>query len=246
MPITFVHFHFFSITIFVSVVNFVTMKKYAVIVAGGTGQRMGSAIPKQFLLLNRKPLLQHTIEAFLKAFDDIQIIVVLPAEFITNGTLIIESIALKNNITLTTGGDTRYQSVKNGLQFVQEPSVVFVHDGVRSLVTTTLIQQCFEQTMLKGSAIPAVAATDSIRLVLGEESNVANRNHIRIIQTPQTFKSEIILPAFSQVYQPSFTDEATVVEAFGTKVFLCEGDYNNIKITRPIDLLVAENILKEI
>ncbi len=222
------------------------MKKFAVIVAGGSGLRMGAPSPKQFLLLNGKPLLRHTIDAFLDAYNDMEVIVVLPKDYIEFGKTMIAEMIDKNRIQITIGGATRFHSVQNGLKLISEISIIFVHDGVRSLVSKTLIQQCFEQAVEKGSAIPAVAATDSIRLVNGEESSVANRNNIRIIQTPQTFKSDILLPAFNQVYEDTFTDEATVVEAFGTKVFLCEGDYNNIKITRPIDLLVAENILNQL
>lgn len=222
------------------------MKKFAVIVAGGSGLRMGATSPKQFLLLKGKPLLRHTIDAFLDAYNDMQVIVVLPKDYLEFGNTMIAEMIDKNRIQITTGGTTRFHSVQNGLKLINETSIIFVHDGVRSLVSQTLIQQCFEQAVEKGSAIPAVAATDSIRLVNGEESSVANRNNIRIIQTPQTFKSDILLPAFNQEYEDTFTDEATVVEAFGTKIFLCEGDYNNIKITRPIDLLVAENILSQL
>ncbi len=222
------------------------MKKFAVIVAGGSGLRMGATSPKQFLLLKGKPLLRHTIDAFLDAYNDMQVIVVLPKDYLEFGNTMIDEMIDKNRIQITTGGATRFHSVQNGLKLINETSIIFVHDGVRSLVSQTLIQQCFEQTVEKGSAIPAVTATDSIRLVNGEESSVANRNNIRIIQTPQTFKSDILLPAFNQEYEEKFTDEATVVEAFGTKIFLCEGDYNNIKITRPIDLLLAENILNQL
>jgi 2-C-methyl-D-erythritol 4-phosphate cytidylyltransferase len=222
------------------------MKKFAVIVAGGSGLRMGATSPKQFLLLKGKPLLRHTIDAFLDAYNDMQVIVVLPKDYLEFGNTMIDEMIDKNRIQITTGGATRFHSVQNGLKLINETSIIFVHDGVRSLVSQTLIQQCFEQAVEKGSAIPAVAATDSIRLANGEESSVANRNNIRIIQTPQTFKSDILLPAFNQEYEEKFTDEATVVEAFGTKIFLCEGDYNNIKITRPIDLLLAENILNQL
>jgi 2-C-methyl-D-erythritol 4-phosphate cytidylyltransferase len=222
------------------------MKKFALIVAGGSGLRMGASSPKQFLLLKGKPLLRHTIDAFLDAYNDMQVILVLPKDYLEFGNTMIAEMVDKNRIQITIGGATRFHSVQNGLKLINETSIIFVHDGVRSLVSKTLIQQCFEQAVEKGSAIPAVAATDSIRQVNGDENSVANRNNIRIIQTPQTFKSDILLPAFNQGYEDKFTDEATVVEAFGTKVFLCEGDYNNIKITRPIDLLVAENILSQL
>lgn len=148
-------------------------------------------------------------------------------------------------INVTTGGDSRFQSVKNGLAFVPNGAIVFVHDGVRCLITPQLIQACYQQALIKGSAIPAVAATDSIRIANGEDSVVADRTNVRIIQTPQTFASKLLLPAFQQPYQDAFTDEATVLEAFGEKIFLIDGDYTNLKITRPIDLLIAEKILEE-
>ena len=220
------------------------MKKYAVIVAGGSGVRMGATTPKQFLLLNNKPILWHTINAFLNSYNDIEIIVVLPKEHLQ----IVEDIKniFINNIaqiTLTTGGKTRFDSVKNGLQHIKEDSVVFVHDAVRCLLDRDLIERCYNQAVEKGSAIPVVAATDSIRIDDNGKHHIVNRNHIKIVQTPQTFLSKIILPAFEQNYNETFTDEATVVEAFGTNVFLCHGNYNNIKITRPVDLIIAEKLI---
>ncbi|MDB5211309.1 MAG: 2-C-methyl-D-erythritol 4-phosphate cytidylyltransferase [Sediminibacterium sp.] len=219
------------------------MKKYAVIVAGGSGQRMGTAMPKQFLLLQQKPLLWYSLNTFLQAFDDMEIILVLPAENIAEGEQIIKDLNAGNRVKITAGGTARFHSVQNGLAFVSAPSVVFVHDGVRCLASKELIHRCYEQALEKGSAIPAVAATDSIRIANGTDHTVADRNHVRIIQTPQTFLSAILLPAFNTTYQDSFTDEATVVEASGQQVFLIEGEYENIKITRPADLMIAEQIL---
>lgn len=219
------------------------MKKIAVIVAGGSGQRMGATIPKQFLLLNGQPLLYHTLQRFLNTWLDISIILVLPAEHIKNGEEIVASLQANERVTITVGGDTRFQSVKNGLSFVKEPAVIFVHDGVRCLVSSKLIQDCYQQAIEKGSAIPAVAATDSIRILQGDGHHVIDRNLVRIIQTPQTFLSELLLPAFDRPYDHSFTDEATVVESSGKPIYLIEGEYTNIKITRPADLLVAEQII---
>lgn len=220
------------------------MQKIAVIVAGGMGQRMGASIPKQFLLLNGQPILWHTLRRFLSTWDDLHIILVLPAEHKDEGSKIVQSLQAADRVTITEGGDTRFQSVKNGLSLIKEPAVIFVHDGVRCLLSSELIKRCYAQTLEKGSAIPAVAATDSIRIVEGEAHYVADRNLVRIIQTPQTFLSDILLPAFQQSYQASFTDEATVVEAAGKKVFLMEGEYTNLKITRPEDLQIAEQILQ--
>ena len=131
------------------------------------------------------------------------------------------------------------------MQLVNEPAVIFVHDAVRCMVSTQLIQKCFEQTLEKGSAVPAIAATDSIRMIEGNTHRVADRNLIRIIQTPQTFMSTLLLPAFEMDYRDAFTDEATVVEASGKNIELIEGEYENIKITRPTDLLIAEKIIAE-
>jgi len=221
------------------------LHKYAVIVAGGSGLRMGADKPKQFLDLMGKPILWHTLEQFLRAYNDLQIILVLPREFIGEGINILPLVKDRERIQIIEGGHTRFDSVKNGLSIIRNPGIVFVHDGVRCLVTIDLIQRCFTQAMEKGSAIPAVAATDSIRIVEGDENHVADRSKVRIIQTPQTFKTQLILPAFNRNYDPAFTDEAAVLETAGTKVHLIEGEYSNLKITRPIDLLIAEKILEE-
>jgi len=218
------------------------MKKFAVIVAGGSGTRMKSSTPKQFLLLHGKPLLWYTIQAFLQAYDDIQIILVLPAAHIHTAT--IQSL-LNERITVTTGGETRFHSVQNGLKLVQANSIVLVHDGVRCLISPTLIQRCCRQAAQLGSAIPAITATDSLRMEINGTHKIIDRQTVRMIQTPQTFKSELIIPAFEQPYSEHFTDEATVVEAYGKEVFLIEGEYENIKVTRPADLWFAEKIVSE-
>lgn len=222
------------------------MKKIAVIVAGGSGQRMGVSTPKQFLEVNGKPLLWHTINAFLQAFADIELVIVLPETHLDAGKQIAALFSF-SKIHFTIGGATRFHSVQKGLQYLDTTNcILFVHDGVRCLITPDLIKRCYHQAVEKGSAIPAVAATDSIRIEAGnEDSIVADRNKVRIIQTPQTFKSDLLMPAFEQNYTESFTDEATVVEAFGEKIYLIEGEYNNLKITRPIDLLIAEKIMEE-
>ncbi len=221
------------------------MRKYAVIVAGGMGTRMGADKPKQFLLLKDKSILWHTLEQFLKAFNDLQIILVLPAEFLGIGIEMLPSLQDRERVQIVVGGPTRFDSVKNGLSVIHRKGIVFVHDAVRCLVSIDLIHRCFEQAVEKGSAIPAVAATDSIRIMEGSANVVADRTMVRIIQTPQTFQTELLMPAFQRAYDPLFTDEATVVEAAGNQVFLIEGEYSNIKITRPIDLIIAESILNE-
>ncbi len=218
-------------------------KKIAIIVAGGTGQRMGSVIPKQFLEIQGKAILLHTIDQFTAAFSDIELVVVLPADYIEEGKALLQKNGYTHQIQLVEGGETRYQSVKNGLTKVTESSIVFVHDAVRCLLTPALIQRCYQQAFEKGSAIPAVSATDSVRIVEGEDNRVLDREQVMLIQTPQTFQSDILLDAFKQSYIPLFTDEANAVEANGKKVFLVDGEFENIKITRPLDLTIAEHIL---
>lgn len=219
------------------------LKKIAVIVAGGTGTRMNNTVPKQFLLLKNKPVLFYTVDAFLKAYGDMQIILVLPEEHEAAGQEIIDAFFDYDRIKITTGGRTRFHSVQNGLALVEEESIVFVHDAVRCLVTTALIQRCYEAALESGSAIPVVNSNDSVRIVTGRDNAAIERSSVKLVQTPQTFHSKILLPAFNIDYKDRFTDEATVVEAFGLKVQLVEGEENNIKITRPADLILAEQIL---
>jgi 2-C-methyl-D-erythritol 4-phosphate cytidylyltransferase len=219
------------------------MKKYAVIVAAGSGTRMGKDIPKQFLNLGAKPILSHTLEAFLSAYPDINVILVLSGKYMKWGEDIARAFA-PAPIQLVVGGKTRFQSVKNGLSLIKEHSVIFVHDGVRCLVTGQLLHRCYEQAMLKGSAIPTVAVTETVRLMEGNDHRMLDRNLVRMVQTPQTFLSTILLHAFEVDEQDGFTDEASVVEASGEKVHLIEGEYTNIKITRPQDMAVAEEILR--
>lgn len=221
------------------------MKKYAIVVAGGSGTRMGGSLPKQFLLLKDKPVLYYTIKTFLEAYDDLQIVLVLPMDFTDMGQEIIDAFFDKERIRITAGGDTRFQSVKNGLSLIDEESIIFVHDGVRCLVSKELIHRCYQQAVETGTAIPVVPSKDSIRLISEEGNEAFDRNKVMLVQTPQTFHSKILIPAFQIDYKDKFTDEATVVEAFGMKVSLVEGEENNIKITRPVDLLIAENILND-
>ena len=219
------------------------MKKFAVIVAGGSGSRMNSAVPKQFLQLKGKPVLLYTLNAFLDAYDDCRIILVLPADHLEHGLAIAQATGQAQRIQVTEGGDTRYQSVANGLSLVDDDSIVFVHDAVRCLVSTALIHRCYESAVRLGNAIPAVAATDSIRIKTDQGARQVDRNNVFLIQTPQTFHASKLKKAFSKPYQESFTDEANVAEASGATIHVVEGEATNIKLTRPADLLIAEQIL---
>ena len=219
------------------------MNKYAVIVAGGSGQRMNSSIPKQFLLLKNKPVLYYTLQAFLQSYADMKIILVLPEEHIATGQEIIDAYFDYERIKITVGGRTRFHSVQNGLRLIEEESIVLVHDAVRCLVNVELIYRSYEAALEFGAAVPAIASKDSVRLITEEGNEAVERRNIRIVQTPQSFLSTILLPAYNIDYKDKYTDEATVVEAFGMKVKLVEGDENNIKITTAMDLAIADMIL---
>ena len=219
------------------------MKKVALIVAGGKGSRMNSDIPKQFLLLGDKPVLYYTIKAFADAYNDIEFILVLPDEHIGKGQEIIDGYFDDSRFQLTAGGRTRFHSVQNGLQLITEESIIFVHDGVRCMITSNLIKKCFEASVEMGTAIPVIECKDSLRVMTDSGNKSVNRSKIRIMQTPQTFHSKILLPAYKIDYKDKFTDEASVVESFGLKINLIEGEENNIKITTPLDLALAELLL---
>jgi 2-C-methyl-D-erythritol 4-phosphate cytidylyltransferase len=221
------------------------IKKYAVIVAGGQGLRMGSAIPKQFLPLLGKPMLCHAVEAFANAIDDIQLILVLPPDQVGSAQTVLRSYLGGIDVVTVAGGQTRYHSVQNGLKKVNNDGIVFVHDGARPLVSAELILRCYQQAREKGSAVPVIPIAESVRVMDGDRSTPLIREQLRIIQTPQTFKTELILPAFKQDYDPSFTDEATVLEAHGVKVHLIDGMHDNIKVTGPDDMVIAEALLKD-
>ena len=215
------------------------MHKYAIIVAGGMGTRFGDSLPKQFHSLNGKSLLWHSVNAFTKAFEDIKFKLVLPPAFIDKGNEIRESFT-GYEIDIVEGGDTRFRSVQNGIKTITDnEAIVFVHDAVRSLVSPALIKRCYDGAVKNGNAVPAITATDSVRL----DNKVVDRSKVKIIQTPQTFRADILRAAFEQPFEATFTDEATVVEKTGTQVFFVEGEETNIKITRPVDVLIAEKLL---
>lgn len=220
------------------------MNKVAIIVAAGNGSRMNSDIPKQFLLINDRPVLYYTLRAFFDAYDDLKVILVLSQMHIEKGREIIDGFFNKQRITICEGGETRFDSVRNGLHLVEDESVIFVHDGVRCLVSVELIKRCYEKALDFGNAIPAIRSKDSVRIVENEENYAIARDTIMMVQTPQTFHSKIIIPAYNIDFKEHFTDEASVVEAFGLKINLVDGEETNIKITTSLDFKLAEFLLK--
>ncbi len=220
------------------------MKKFAVLVAGGSGSRMKTDLPKQFLSLKERPLLFYTINSFLKAADDITIILVLPRDFIDMGNEIINQYFKGKDIIVTAGGQTRFHSVKNGLQMINEDSVVLVHDAVRCLVTEDLINRSIVAAIEKGAVVPVISSRDSVRMITGSKNNSIERSTVKLVQTPQAFLSKNLISAFEAEYNEMFTDEAAVMEAAGFEIHLIEGEENNIKITFPIDFVLAEKILE--
>ena len=222
------------------------MFKYAIIVAGGAGSRMGSDLPKQFMLLKDRPVLYYSLKTFLEAYDDLEIILILPVAFTNIGEEIIDAYFDKERIRIAFGGETRFQSVKNGLRLVEKESIIFVHDAVRCLASVELVHRCYELAMETGTAVPVIASKDSVRIVNEDGNSMVDRNKVMLVQTPQVFHSKILLPAFDIDYKEKFTDEAAVVEAYGLRVSLAEGEETNIKITRPIDLLIAENVIDQL
>lgn len=206
---------------------------------------MKISVPKQFLPLMGKPVLLHTLDTFLESYSDLEVILVLPVAHLDTGIRIAEQSIDPKRVKITTGGETRFHSVQNGLRIIQQHCIIFVHDAVRCLISTDLIHRCYEGALDKGNAIPATTAVDTIRVIDFNGNHQIDRNHVRIIQTPQTFFSELVKTAFEQEYSEEFTDEASVVERLGVKINLVEGEETNIKITRPVDLLIAEKILEE-
>jgi 2-C-methyl-D-erythritol 4-phosphate cytidylyltransferase len=222
------------------------MKLYAVIVAGGSGKRMGAEIPKQYLELDGKPVLMHTLERF-KAFDEsIEIITVLPENQLRFWDELQKKYSFDIPHTLVKGGKARFFSVRSGLQFVDSPGLVAIHDGVRPFVSVETIKRCFEVAGQLGNAIPVVPPSDTLRMIDENGSVPLNRLMVRQVQTPQVFNAELIRNAYRQEYLPEFTDDATVLEKTGVKINLVEGNRENIKITNPEDLIISAAILKSL
>jgi 2-C-methyl-D-erythritol 4-phosphate cytidylyltransferase len=222
-------------------------EKYVIIVAGGKGLRMGSNIPKQFLLLNGKPILMHTIEAFYNYDFSVRIIVVLPEEQMAHW----QSLCVEYNFNIrhqvVEGGKTRFHSVKNGLQFVRYESLVAIHDGVRPLVSQELIAKAFETAEWEKAVYPVIPVTDTLRKFAADgRSKKMNRARFCYVQTPQVFLSRVIIHAYDAEYSEEFTDDISVVEAQrNCKPKIIVGSRENIKITTPVDLAIAETLIRK-
>ncbi len=220
------------------------MKYYAIIVAGGSGSRMKSDIPKQFLLLQGKPVLMHTIEAFYYSDLKPEIILVLNSEYIKLWSELIIKFNFDIPVSVVNNGEQRFHSVKNALSIVQQDSIVAVHDAVRPIVSNELITRSFRLAAESKAVIPAVTSKDSVRKKEGDHTKALNRADILLVQTPQVFQSNLLQHAYLQDYSPEFTDDASVVEKTGIKIVVTEGDYKNIKITYAEDLQLAEVYLQ--
>jgi len=220
------------------------VEKHVIIVAGGVGKRMQSEIPKQFLNVAGRPVLIHTFERFINYSDDIKITLVLPEPYIDFWKSLCKRFTFEINHKVIKGGHVRFNSVRNGLKEIHNGGLVAIHDGVRPLVAKDTLNRVFKKAEESGNAIPAVKINESLRKINNENSFFVNRREYRLIQTPQCFHAELIKQAYQQDFKEEFTDDATVVEAMGIKINLVEGNRENIKITRPGDIKIAEAFLK--
>ena len=222
------------------------MTRQAIIVAGGRGTRMNNEVPKQFLPLCGKPIVMHTLETFYNFDSHIELILVLPEHLMVYWQNLCVEHQFDIPHHIVAGGQERFYSVKNGLVFAKPNALIAIHDGVRPFVSHSTLERCFEQAELQGNAIPAMPLVDSIREIKLNKNQIVDRTKLRAIQTPQVFQSQIITKAFEQPFSPTFTDDASVVEAYGEKIHLVEGNVENIKLTTPFDLLIGEALLQQL
>jgi len=220
------------------------MKYYAIIVAGGSGNRMQTETPKQFLLLKNLPVLMHTIKAFAQSDTQPKILLVLNKDQQTYWARLCEEFNFHVPHQLIDGGTERFHSVKNAIHTIDEECYVAIHDAVRPLVSKTLIDNCFKEAEVQGNVIAAVQSSDSVRMLRDKKTSALKRDEIYLVQTPQTFSLNILKEAYKQDFDSRFTDDASVVESIGQEINIIEGERGNIKITYPIDLELAELLLK--
>jgi len=219
------------------------MKKFALIVAGGSGNRMNNAVPKQFIEINGRPVLMHTFDAFINFDSKLEFILVLPKDQITFWDALCQKHQFKTEYKIAFGGETRFQSVKNGLDLISDDGIVFIHDGVRPLVSAKTLQNCLDTAIEKGNALPVIPVTESVRFANGSGNQPVDRSKYFLVQTPQTFQTRLIKNAYRLAKTDAFTDDATVLESRGETIHLVEGNRENIKITYPEDLVFARLFL---
>ena len=216
------------------------MKKAAIVVAGGTGTRMGGEVPKQFQLIGNKPIVLWSLEAFYNYDPEIHLILVIPNAHFDLWEKLKEEFKPAFSVTVVTGGEERYHSVQQGLAAITDEEIVAIHDGVRPFIDKGTITRCFDSAYKTGSAIPVIESVDSIRLLLPDGgSRPLKRRDVKRVQTPQVFRREVIQKAYNQPYKDVFTDEASVCEVAGFKITLVEGSTLNLKITTPEDMILA-------
>ena len=230
------------------------MRKYVLIVAGGTGLRMGGDLPKQFIPLEGKPVLMHTLEAFHRWDASAELVLVLPEDHQSYWNMLCREIGCKVPHRIANGGGTRFHSVRNGLQFLSEEIgntsgrnekvLIAVHDGVRPFVSSEVIAACFDEAEKNGAAIPVMPMIDSLRETDEKGSHPVDRSRYFAVQTPQVFDAVLLLRAYAQEFTPLFTDDASVVEELGEPIRLVTGNRENIKLTTPFDLLVAQALIQ--
>ncbi len=225
------------------IMKMVDKRRFAIIVAGGSGSRMGGNIAKQFMTLASKPVIVHTIERFLALPYTVDIIIVLPADYKDYWKEYCFANGLTFRHTLVSGGITRFHSVKNALKYVVGGSLVAVHDGVRPFVHPQFIDQLYQLAEIHKAVVPVINPVDSMRVKEGAGSKVVDRQQYLMVQTPQVFQSDLLINAYKQAYTPVFTDDASVVESTGEKICFTDGNAMNIKITNPGDLVLAEAVL---
>ncbi len=220
------------------------MQKYAIIVAGGKGLRMGGELPKQFIPVEGRPVLMRTLDTFHACDPTIEIILVLPRDHQPYWQELCREYSFDVPHRIADGGSTRFHSVQNGLALVDEAeALVAVHDGVRPFVSHEVIRRCYEETSLHVAVVPVIPVVETVRHLLPEGSETVSRDVYRLVQTPQTFSASLLRKAYEQPYSEVFTDDASVVEALGHAVHLVEGNRENIKLTTPFDLIVARALV---
>ncbi len=220
------------------------MKRYAIIVAGGKGLRMGGELPKQFIPIEGRPVLMRTLDTFHACDESIQIILVLPRDHQDYWRELCAQYKFAVPHRIADGGATRFHSVQSGLSLVDAPeALVAVHDGVRPFVSHEVISRCYAEAEAHGAVVPVIPVVETVRQLTGEGSVTVDRNAYRLVQTPQTFRATLLRRAYEQPYTDAFTDDASVVEALGEAVTLVDGNRENIKLTTPFDLIVAKALV---